>query len=272
MKHLNRGFASVAALVAFATATPLAAHRMWIQPSTTTVSGEDSWVTFDAAASTDVFFADHQPLRAEPEATAPDGSAAKVENFGVGRYRSTFDLHLTKQGTWKVALVNAGVMGSYKVGGEEKRLPRGTTADKIASLIPADATDVKLAETSNRYEVFVTMGAPTATVLKPTGRGLEFAPVTHPGDLAASEPATFGFTVDGKPAAGLTVTLVPSGGRYRSASGEFTLKTDAKGQVTVKWPTPGLYWINATATGKSDIIPNAERRLSYSTTVEVLGN
>ncbi|MEP6784690.1 MAG: DUF4198 domain-containing protein [Sphingomonadales bacterium] len=259
-------------LATFGFAGPAAAHRLWMLPSTTVVSGEESWVTFDAAASNDIFYPDHQPLRAEPEAIAPDGTAAKVENFGVGKFRSTFDLHLTKQGTWKLALVNGGVMGSYKQGGEEKRLPRGTTADKIASLIPADATEVKLAETSNRNEVFVTLGAPTNIVLKPTGRGLEFVPVTHPNDLVANEPAIFGFTVDGKPAAGLTVTLVPGGGRYRSAVGEMSLTTDAKGQVTVKWPAPGMYWVNATSTGKSIAIPNADRRLGYTTTLEVLGN
>lgn len=259
-------------LTATGLASPLSAHRLWIMPSTTVVSGEDSWVTFDAAASNDVFWPDHQPLRAEPQASAPDGKAAKVENFAVGRYRATFDLHLTQQGTWKLALVNNGVMGSYKQGGEEKRLPRGTTADKIATLIPADATDVKLAETSNRNEVFVTLGAPTDTVLKPTGQGLELASVTHPNDLVVNEPAVLGFVVDGKPAAGLTVTLIPGGGRYRSSPGEMTLTTDAKGQVTVKWPAPGMYWVNATSTGKSTTIPNADRRLGYTTSLEVLGN
>lgn len=261
-----------AAIVALALPAGLSAHKAWLLPSTTIVSGDDGWVTFDAAASTDPFYPDHQPMRAEPAVTAPDGSAAKVENFLVGKYRATFDLHLTKAGTWKLALLNGGVMGSWKVDGVEARLPRGTAADKVASLIPANATDVKLAEMSNRNEVFVTLGAPTDAVLKPTGQGLEFAPVTHPDDLIASEAATFGFTIDGKPAAGLTVTIIPDGTRYRNAVGEITLTTNAKGQVTVKWPRAGMYWLNVTATGKSTLIPNADKRMGYTTTLEVMGN
>lgn len=272
MKTLRLALASAAAITVLAVAGPLAAHRLWMVPSTTVVAGEDSWVTFDAAASNDIFYPDHQPLRAEPDVTAPDGTAGKVENFSVGKYRSTFDLHLTKLGTWKLALVNGGVMGSYKVAGEEKRLPRGTTADKLPGLIPADATDVKIAETSNRNEVFVTLGAPTDTVIRPTGKGLEIAAGSHPNDLVVNEPASFAFTVDGKPAAGLTITIVPGGGRYRSAVGEMTLTTDAAGKIQVKWPFAGMFWVNATATGKSVSIPNAERRMGYTTTLEVLGS
>lgn len=272
MKPVKLALISAVALTVIGVAVPLSAHRLWMVPSTTVVAGADNWVTFDAASSNDIFYPDHQPLRAEPAASAPDGTPAKVENFSIGKYRSTFDLHLTQAGTWKLALANNGVQGSYKQGGEEKRLPRGTTADKIASLIPADATDVKLAETSSRNEVFVTLGAPTDGVLKATGSGLEFVPVTHPNDLVVNEPATFGFTVDGKPAAGLTVTLIAGGGRYRNAVTEVTLTTDAKGQVTVKWPIPGMYWLNTTATGKSTKIPNADRRLGYTATLEVLGN
>ncbi|MBN8816936.1 MAG: DUF4198 domain-containing protein [Sphingomonas sp.] len=268
---MKRFLTATAAIALVAIPASLSAHKMWLLPSTTVVSGDDGWVTFDAAASTDPFYPDHQPLRIEPVVTAPDGSSAKVENFTVGKFRATFDLHLTQQGTWKLAITNGGVMGSWKVDGVEARLPRGTTPDKVASLIPANATDVKLAEVANRNEVFVTLGAPTDAVLKPTGQGLEFTPVTHPDDLVLGEPATLGFTLDGKPAAGLAVTIVPDGARYRDAVGEMTLTTDAKGQIKVKWPRPGKYWLNVTATGKSTAVPNADKRMGYVTTLEVLG-
>ncbi|MHA6723819.1 DUF4198 domain-containing protein [Sphingomonas sp. RS2018] len=262
---------AAAALGALAIPAGVSAHRLWMLPSTTVVSGADSWVTFDAAASNDLFYPDHQPLRAEPQVVAPDGTTGKVQNFAIGKYRSTFDVQVDKPGTWKLALVNSGVMGSYMLNGKQERLPRGTTAAQLATAVPAGATEVKLGENSSRNEVFVTSGAPTTTVLKPTGQGLEFAPVTHPNDLSAGEAATFGFLIDGKPAAGLTVTVVPGGSRYREQVGEMTLKTDAKGQVTVKWPGAGMYWLNTTATGKSSTIPNGEKRMSYTTTLEVLG-
>lgn len=262
---------AAAVLSAVSIPAGLSAHRLWMVPSTTQVSGEDSWVTFDAAASNDLFYPDHQPLRAEPSVVAPDGTPAKVQNFNVGRYRATFDVQVNKPGTWKLALVNNGLMGSYTANGKEERLPRGTRVDQLSTAIPAGATNVKLTESFNRNEVFVTSGAPTDTVLKPTGQGLEFAPVTHPNDLHTGEPATFGFLIDGKPAAGLKVTIIPGGSRYREALGEMTLTTDAKGQVSVKWPAAGMYWLNVTAEGKSTTVPNADKRMGYTATLEVLG-
>jgi len=124
---------------------------------------------------------------------------------------------------------------------------------------------------SNRNEIFVTSGEPTRTVLKPTGQGLEFIPETHPNDLVAGEPAVFGFTIDGKPAANLEVTIVPGGVRYRDQLGDMKLITDARGQVSIKWPAPGMYWLNATASDAKVSVPQAtQRRMGYATTLEVM--
>ncbi|TKD51987.1 DUF4198 domain-containing protein [Sphingomonas baiyangensis] len=269
-KQFRLGLIAAAAAIATLPAT-LSAHRLWMLPSITVVSSDDAWVTFDAAASNDLFHPDHQPLRAPPAAFAPDGSAAKIENWATGRYRSTFDLHLTQPGTWKVAMVNQGVMGSYTLNGEQKRLPRGTALAELAGAVPAGATEVKLTEVDSRNEVFVTSGAPTQTVLTPTGKGLELVAASHPNDLVASEAATFGFLVDGKPApAGLDVQVIPGGKRYRDDEGTIALKTDAQGQVRIEWPGPGMYWLNVSSEGRSTAIPDAARRMGYTATIEVL--
>ncbi len=272
MTKLRIAAAATFAIAVAAVPAALEAHRMWILPSTTILSSADGWVTFDAAASNDVFSADHQPLRAEPDAFAPDGTATKVQNFATGRFRSTFDLQIDKPGTWKVVFASNGVGGSYTLNGEQQRLPRGTTADKLPGLIPTGATDVKLTQIESRNEVFVTSGAPTDTVMRPTGRGLELATDTHPNDLVTEEEAVLGFVVDGKPAANLEVTIVRGGMRYRNAIDEMTLKTDPAGKVRVTFSQPGMYWLNATATGPGTTLPDATRRMSYTTTLEVLGN
>jgi len=258
-------------LVIAAVAAPSQAHRQWMLPSMTSLSGEDPWVTFDAAVSSDLFIMDHQPIRLDNvKATAPDGSDVPLENASTGRYRSVFDVHLTQKGTYRIANAMSGIMGSYKVGGEQKRLPRGTKPEQLATLIPADATDVQISEMSNRNEVFVTSGAPTDTLFKPTGKGLELVPVTHPNDLVAGEDATFRFLIDGKPAADLEVDVAPGALTRADQSNERTLKTDAKGEVKISWPTAGFYWINASATDKNTSVKNAtQRRLGYVTTVEV---
>jgi uncharacterized GH25 family protein len=190
--------------------------------------------------------------------------------MNIGQYRANFDLHMTQKGTYKIVIRNGGVMGSFKVNGVEQRLPRGTTADKLATAIPAGATEVKLGEMLSRNEVFVTSGVPTDTVFKPTGEGLELVPVTHPNDLVAGEAATFKLIADGKPAANIEVTVIPGGSRYRTSVNEMALKTDAQGQVSVKWPGAGMYWLSASTSAPSTAIPNGQKRMSYATVLEVL--
>ncbi|MDY0960335.1 DUF4198 domain-containing protein [Sphingomonas sp. CFBP8993] len=257
------------------------AHRMWLLPSGTIFSGTDSWVTVDSAVSNDLFYADHQPGRIEMvKVWQPDGTPGRIQNGATGRYRSVFDVQLDKPGTWKIGSEMSGIMGSFKVDGVEKRVggrggppgPNGVRQPPLTVAdIPANATDVTLTETSARNEIFVTAGEPTRTVLKPTGKGLEIDPVTHPDELVAGEAAKFRFLIDGKPAANLKVTIVPGGKRYRDAEGAKEVTTDAQGVLSYAWPTAGMYWLNATATDDKATAPRAtQRRMSYTTTLEVM--
>ena len=257
----------------------LSAHRMWMLPSATVFSGTDGWVTVDAAVSNDLFFFDHQPLRLDGvKVWQPDGSEGTLQNGATGRYRSVFDVKLDKPGTWKIGTQMSAVTGSFKVGGVETRIggrrgpPQpGAPAPLTVADIPANATDVKVTEVSGRNEIFVTAGAPTTAVLKTTGKGLEFAPITHPDELVAGETAKFRFLVDGKPAAGPKVAVIPGGKRYRNDEGARELVTGADGVLNVDWPTAGMYWLNATLTDAKPTTPRAtERRMSYVTTLEVL--
>jgi uncharacterized GH25 family protein len=264
------------------------AHRGWFLPSATVFSGTDSYVTVDAAISNDLFFADHQPMRLEQvRAWAPDGSEAAIENGATGRYRSTFDLKLDKPGTWKIGTQSSNVSGTFKLNGEERRVgrrgmggapggpggPVGAQRPPAVAVadIPPDATDVKLTEVVMRNEIFVTAGAPTDGVFKPTGKGLELAPVTHPDELVAGETASFRFLVDGKPAAGVKVTVIPGGKRYRNGEDARDFTTGPDGVVKLSLPAAGMYWVNASLTDDKPSAPRAtQRRMGYTTTVEVL--
>ncbi|HQS97379.1 MAG: nickel uptake transporter family protein [Novosphingobium sp. 17-62-19] len=151
--------------------------------------------------------------------------------------------------------------------------PRIDPSHIVATIdeIPAGATDLVLTETTGRNEFFVTAGEPSDTLFKPTGKGLEFVPVTLPTDLVSNEPGQFRFLVDGKPAADLEVEVVPGGRRFREADQAQKLKTDAEGLLTVKWPVAGFYWINASHTDDKPSNPKAaKRRMSYTATLEVL--
>lgn len=291
------------ATLALAVCLPLSAqaHRAWMLPSATVLSGEDPWVTVDAAVSNDLFYFEHFPLQLEgigkplqlapraPQAgadgkpaqppmrrpankllvLAPDGSEVKAENGSVGRYRSTFDVHLPQKGTYKLAVAGGGLMATWK-DGEERRRWMGKAED-LHKAVPADAAELRVIQTSNRMETFVTAGQPTATVLKPSNQGLELVPVTHPNDLFAGEAAEFAFLIDGKPARDVDVTVIPGGNRYRDATGEIKAKTDAAGKVAITWPAAGIYWLEAELSSREGVAqPATERRATYSATLEVL--
>jgi len=260
--------ARLVAALALALPAVAHAHDVWIVPSSTVLSGTDNWITVDAAVGNDKFYFNHAPLRLDNLVIlAPDGKPAEAQNLNKGKLRSTFDVQLNEAGTYRIAVINDGVFARWKQDGAPKRYfgkPEG-----LAAAVPADAQDLEISQSLGRVETFATAGKPSA--LQPAGKGLELAPVTHPNDLYAGETATFQMLLDGKPAAGLDVTIVPGGSRYRDKVGEIEAKTGADGKFQVQWPQPGLYWVEARAEDDQTSVPKAaKRRLSYAATLEVL--
>lgn len=273
----------LAAVALTVAAAPAMAHRQWLLPSATIFSGTDAWVTVDAAASNDLFFPDHQPMRLDGvKVWAPDGTEGKIENGATGRHRSMFDVKLDKPGTWKIGTAQEGVSGTFKVDGVEWRVGarRGPPSpgapaqpNSVGSIadIPANATDLKITQSASHNQLYVTTGEPTDTVFRSTNRGLEMVPVTHPSELVADEPARFKFLVDGKPAANLKISVLPGGKRYRDDDGLMEVVTGADGVAQIRWSQAGMFWLNTTyEDNKPSVARATARRLSFTTTLEVM--
>ncbi|MEN1927504.1 DUF4198 domain-containing protein [Luteimonas sp. MJ250] len=283
---------TLALALALAAVLPMtaSAHKQWIIPSQAVVNGGDVWVTFDAAVSNQLFFPDHVPMRLDGiTVTAPDGSSAELANGATGKYRSTFDVELAQQGTYRIANAGSGMSARWdtaeslaaKAKAEAAGMPAGpdarggflrsATAEDLATKVPKDAQNLEVTETVRRVETFVTNGAPNATALAATGTGIELEPVTHPNDLFAGEEATFRILVDGKPAAGLEFEIVRGGTRYRNAQDDIAATTDAEGLLRVTWPDAGIYWLETGLQDDKASLPQATgRRLGYVATLEVL--
>ncbi|QRR36124.1 DUF4198 domain-containing protein [Hydrogenophaga sp. YM1] len=285
MKNIPLRARALALAAAASLALPLAAHahRAWLLPSGTVYSGQQPWVSVDAAISNDIFYYEHNAAGLDNLVViGPNGQPVPAENQAKGRYRSMFDVKLEQQGTYRIALVNDGLIASFKVGGETKRL-RGS-AESLAKDIPADATELRVSQNNSRVETFVTRGKPSTDALKPTGAGIELVAVTHPNDLVEGDTATFRFLDNGKPAAGYAATVILDGLRYRSELGEIRLNTDQNGEIQVKWPAAGMYWVNvappraprvegappAPPSGPAGTLAEPVRRSNYSLTLEVL--
>lgn len=261
--------ATLAAL-ALALSVPALAHRAWLLPSDTVLAGEDAWITVDAAVSNDLFDFNHVPLALDRLAiVAPDGSSVQAQNGHTGRFRSVFDLPLTQEGTYRIAMASSVLSATWQQDGERRRW-RGT-AEAFATGVPKDAQALEVSQSVSRVETFATRGAPDTAALKPTGVGLELQPVTHPNDLFAGETARFAMLLDGKPAPGLDLVVVPGGSRYRNSTGEMRVRTDAEGRFDVTWPQAGMYWLQASVQDdKASMAPATRRRVAYVATLEVL--
>lgn len=251
------------------------AHRAWLLPSATVLSSDDAWVSVDAAVSNDIFHADHAPMRTEGVVvTAPDGTTLQVQNAVTGKFRSVFDVQLPQKGTYKIAVASNGLMARWETEtGERKMWPgRGERANPadFDKMVPKKAKSLEVSQFSRRMETFVTSGSPTESVLKATKQGLELVPVTHPNDLFSGEPATFQFLMDGKPVAGVKVTVIPGGMRYRNDQAAIELESDKKGNVSVTWPQAGMYWLSANYRDEKAKKPATVRSGSYAATFEVL--
>jgi uncharacterized GH25 family protein len=265
-------------LVALALATlalSAQAHRGWLYPQQTMVEAKDAWVTIDGAISEGLFDIDHQPLKLDGAIiTDPDGLTSAAPAPHLGKQRSTFDLKMVKNGTYKVSLVSQTIMASYKdkASGEIKRF-RGTE-EAFAKDVPANADELKTTIAHARLETFVTANKQSSGALKPSGVGLELVPLTHPTDLRAGETAKWRFQLDGKPLPNFAFSLTPGGVRYRGVLGEIRLVTDAKGEATVTLPAAGMHWLNAqypVASGKAPAeTAGTTRRYSYAATLEIL--
>ncbi|SDY70189.1 Uncharacterized conserved protein, contains GH25 family domain [Lysobacter sp. yr284] len=268
--NLKLALAAATAVAALGLSVTAHAHKAWLQPSQTVFSEKGSWMTVDAAVSNDLFYFNHVPLPLERlQVTAPDGSAVQAQNGSTGKLRSVFDLQLQQEGTYKIAMNNEGMFASYKLGGEAKRW-RGK-ASEFKGAIPAGATEVNASESLGRVETFATVGKPSTGAFKTTGKGIELVPVTHPNDLFAGEAATFQLLVDGKPAAGLKIEVVPGATRYRNEQAEIHVATGADGKFEVKWPQAGMYWLETASEDAKTTLPDAkQRRLSYVAVFEVL--
>lgn len=251
------------------------AHRLWILPDVTVLSGDEPAVSFDAAVSNSIFNYDHVALRADAiHISAPDGTEVEPENAAKGKLRTVFDLSMTQEGTYRVYLTMQGMNAFWKdADGKRHMFPgrgQSATPEEISNAIPADAEGVRIVESYRRAETFVTAGAPSDNVKKISGQGVELKPVTHPNDLYAGETATFALMLNGKPLAGADVVLIKEGTRYRDSQDEITLTTDNNGAIQVNWQGAGRYFMEMEYKDDNAQAPATERSATYTAVFEVL--
>ena len=227
-----------AALTAFLmamTAGQALAHSPYVRPNVFDATKRDH-VTVEASFTEDVFAAE-VVMRSDawhivgPNGDTPITTVTYLTDMAVFEAPTPVDgTYRISSGprTGRIAQMYRAADGSWKMVGEQDGTPpAGAPLVAVQSITTADA--------------YVTRGAPSAEVLTPTGKGLELVPLIQPADVVASEAAPFRLLLDGRPLAGVPVTVFREAGRYDGRKVEAELVTDAQGQVVISASTPGAY-------------------------------
>ncbi|MGJ8656387.1 MAG: DUF4198 domain-containing protein [Akkermansiaceae bacterium] len=255
-----------------ATSSLSLAHRSWLLPSTTILSGKSSWVTVDAAISNDLFYANHYAVGIEGMVvTGPEGKPVEILNSKDGRIRTTFDFEVTKQGSYEVESNRRMVFGGWTENGKQEKW-RGTQ-EELEKIDFTGKKEIKLTRYSIRNTTYVTNGQPNLTALIPENKGLELSFVnTHPNDLVTGEKNTFCVVHNGKPAKNITIEILRGNDRYHNDKKAIKLTTDAEGKFSFSVRTAGSYWIEGTTENKgNDYKGNPVSQMdAFTAVVEVL--
>lgn len=262
--------ATVLALIGLVAASSAHGHRLWLLPNAVHSEGRNETVVVDAVASEDLFV--HELPLPLGTVTIVDPRGREIQPIATinAKNRNSLEIKLDASGAYRASNLRDFAFARYKLDGEQKSW-RGKP-DELATVLPAAATEVSATVMKIRSETFFSKDTTTVPHFAALGQGIELQPLTPVTDLSDGERSRFRVYLDGKPAAGVAVSLLRGGNRHRYKMGEVTLQTDAAGEFTVTWPEPGVWWMGI-SNGDPDARGSLQRpalRQGYSATFEVL--
>lgn len=145
--------------------------------------------------------------------------------------------------------------------------PRFIAEDKV----PAGAKTMEVVNTPIA-ETYLSKGKPSA-VPAPTGKGFELKLLVHPNELYAGDTLKAQILMDGKPVPNLEIDVFKGASGYdRNAKREQPhVKTDANGEVAIKFDQSGIYLITTAypEAAADNSKPPVSQTYTYGLTLEV---
>lgn len=253
-----RRAAGWAALVVVVAATQASAgHMPYLEPKT--FGPRRDVVTVEAAMAEEAtLFVPDFTIRGSGDyaVTDPAGATKKIEGVTTLKELAIFEAPTPADGTYRITSgERAGRAGKLaKIDGVWRNVrpgpspkpPEGAAPPANGPIaedqIPAGA-EVMTTQAYLKADVYVSRGAPTATALKPTGQGLEIAPITHPNEAFAGEAFKFRLLVDGQPLANAPFTVSKAREGYEPQRFTTGGAAGADGAASVTLAKPGVYVI-----------------------------
>lgn len=228
------GTMAAAAMAVLVVAGSAAADSPYLRPNVYDASGLDH-VTVEAGFTDDIF-AGRVAMRSDHwNVTGPNGETPITQVTYFDQI-AVFEVPTTADGTYRIssgrregriAKMYMSATQGWRFVGEEA----GVTVPE------ADQVETQSITVA---DVYVTRGD-GRDIPAPRGTGVEVLPVTHPADIVEGEDAVFQLLIDGRPRAGLPVTVYREAGRYDGRLVEADVVTGEDGRFTVRPSAPGAY-------------------------------
>lgn len=220
------------------------AHDLMIMPAKTIVTKAPANVAVDITATHGVYRYD-KPVPVDNIAVfGPDGK--KIRNIGTvvkSATRTSFDLALRTDGTYKIAYGSpkSFYMTTYTIGARDTRKRNRLSKSELKGHIPEGAKNVETTKINRYGMAFVTAKKPTFANLKPTNKGFEIIPVTHPADYVNGEEIAFKALKNGAAVQGVNIAIKSEAGIYSGDQKPISLKTNKEGIASFTMENAGRY-------------------------------
>lgn len=284
--------AALAGAALLAAAWSAAAHSPYLRPANFAPSRD--YVTVTGGLHEETALLADIPLRpGDFYETRPDGTTVKLDGAVQLKGLSAIDVPLPAPGTYRISTgLRAGRdmtwaqvdgrwrpvrpqrppgEGGARLGGGEGARRGGEGGDGPPPLdaVPAGAPVIKSVGYL-RADTYVTRGAPSEGGWKPTGEGLEFAPVANPTDVYLDKGFAVRVLLDGAPVPGAAILVRRGDESYADKKTEMSAVTDAQGRAVLRFPMPGAYVLETH--GAPDAPGAAPKAKTYAVSLTVEAN
>lgn len=213
-------------------AGPALAHTAYMKPNYFTTP-QRGHVTVEASFAEEFFVPDFVMKADDYHVVTPAGTRVALSSVTYLRDLAVFEVDLPENGTYRISTgVRAGakrkmalVDGQWQPVRDRDGAPAGARVAEAQSITRAD--------------VYVSKGPASDRALAPTGTGLEIQPLAHPNRLDAGTTLPVRLLLDGRPVAGVTITLHGPGLPDEEDEKAVAVTTGADGRAGIALPHAG---------------------------------
>lgn len=222
------------------------------------------WVSLEASFADKFFVPEAKFDHSEFQIVTPAGTLEKPAEQQAVRSRIVLEHQLTQEGSYRFSsgVREGAVFRSWQQNGKtiNSRDPKQQPPAGVA--LTAHFQSITLAET------YVSKGKPTATALKPWGKGLELEFMSHPNDLYINQPVQARLWFEGKPLANSELHIYRAMGNVEPVPSKVT--SNARGEISFEVADAATYLLLARHRAAAPAGAKAPTySYSYSAVVEI---